>query len=343
MSRSRKAGSPPRAFRLFGPFFIPRFFIPLIVCAAVIGCLHLPRPWQGSTPWFTVTGEHAIAALDGDQYVTSWSPDGTQLALMRNLDGAWNVWTMRIDGTHLQQLTHGSLRDDAAAWSPDGRRLVFTSDRINRLWPDLWLIDPEQPEAPERLTPGNGKHFFPAWSPDGAHIAFEFLPTGPPFKELRILRVADRAVQVLSTDEILRSQLAWRPDGKALAFLSNRTGNPEIWIAELPPFTPGLTPPPFALHQLTHDAGVDRDPSWSPDGRFIAFTSDRSGNEDIWVVEAPDLSAASAPRPEPQQLTRHPANDHYPRWSPDGRRLAFTSNRSGREEPWLMTLSPTRR
>jgi TolB protein len=347
MSPSRKAGSPPRAFHFSG-----RIVILLIGCAVVIGCLHLPRPWRGSTPLFTVTGERAVAALDGDQHITSWSPDETQLALMRNLGGAWNVWTMRLDGTQLRQLTHESRRDDAAEWSHDGRLLVFTSDRVNRIWPDLWLIDPEHPETPERLTNGHGKYFFPSWSPDDSRIAFEYLPTGPPYKELRIMRVADRAVQVLSTEDILRSELAWSPDGRFIAFTSDRSGNPEIWVAELPPFEPGLTPPHVIFHQLTHDPGTDRDPTWSPDGRFIAFTSNRSGNEEIWALQVPDFSASlpdghapgseetGSSTPVLQQLTHDPAGDHYARWSPNGRRLAFTSNRSGSEEPWILELRP---
>jgi uncharacterized repeat protein (TIGR01451 family) len=74
-----------------------------------------------------------------------------------------------------------------------------------------------------------------------------------------------------------------------------------------------------AVTRLTSDKSVDLHPALSPDGRRVAFTSDRGGSEDIWVLDV----AGGAPR----QLTDHPAADSWPTWSPDGKQLAFTSTR----------------
>jgi Tol biopolymer transport system component len=78
--------------------------------------------------------------------------------------------------------------------------------------------------------------------------------------------------------------------------------------------------------QLTSSRGVDYIPRWSPDGREIAFTSERTGNADIWVI--------SADGKESRQITQHPTNDGASAWSPDGRWLVFNSNRLGRSQLW---------
>ena len=69
---------------------------------------------------------------------------------------------------------------------------------------------------------------------------------------------------------------------------------------------------------------------WSPDGTRIAYTSDRSGNYDLWVI--PAAGGVST------QLTNEPARDIGPSWSPDGRQIAFTSDRTGQDELWVLTV-----
>lgn len=254
------------------------------------------------------------------------------LALMSNADGNnWDVWTVHPDGKDLRQLTREPSNEYTASWSPDGRWLVFSSDRVNRIWPNLWRLHPQQPDSAEPLSPADGKYFFPAWSPDGTQIAFIYLPTGPPSFELRMMSVAGREIRVLATDGILFSPPAWSPDGKRIAFASNRTGTAKLWTVTL---STG------EVRQLTHTSSTDMQPSWSPDGRFLAFTSDRSGNADIWVMDLSAAAPGAGADPPVQQLTHHPADDHYPQWSPDGRQLAFISTRSGHETVWLIDLSP---
>jgi tol-pal system beta propeller repeat protein TolB len=79
--------------------------------------------------------------------------------------------------------------------------------------------------------------------------------------------------------------------------------------------------------------GFDGDPAWSPDGSRIVFESTRSGNSDIWVMNADGTS--------PRQLTRSPDFDGDPAWSPGGTRIAFTSARDGNEEIYLMNRDGT--
>jgi Tol biopolymer transport system component len=80
--------------------------------------------------------------------------------------------------------------------------------------------------------------------------------------------------------------------------------------------------PPRPLAQVTFGAGLQAEPTWSHDGRFLAYSSDRAGNFDIWWVEP-------GGRGEPVQLTNNPAHDWQPAWSHDGKQIAFRSERDG--------------
>ena len=102
------------------------------------------------------------------------------------------------------------------------------------------------------------------------------------------------------------------PDGKRIAFESQRDGNSEIYIMN----ADGSDPV-----NLTQHPGYDSSPAWSPDGQHIAFVSSREGNSEIYVVNAEGG--------EPINLTMNPAGDANPDWSPDGHHLVFESDRAG--------------
>jgi Tol biopolymer transport system component/imidazolonepropionase-like amidohydrolase len=108
-------------------------------------------------------------------------------------------------------------------------------------------------------------------------------------------------------------QPAWSPDGKTIAFYSNRDGRWHIWAVG----ADGSHP-----HQLTSGPFEDREPHFSPDGTRLAFSSNRSGNGsyDIW-----ELTVATGAL---RQITRDPTNEFYPTWSPNGREIAFVSSRT---------------
>jgi TolB protein len=99
---------------------------------------------------------------------------------------------------------------------------------------------------------------------------------------------------------------AWSPDGRKLAFVSERDGNAEIYV---------MNADGSEQENLTRQPATDSHPSWSADGRRIAFVSRRDGNSEIYVMNA-DGSG-------PRNLTRTPFYDRDPAWSPDGRRIVF--------------------
>jgi len=122
------------------------------------------------------------------------------------------------------------------------------------------------------------------------------------------------------------------PDGKWLAFASNRTGFYDLYLLDL---TSGQ------LLQVTNTPEYDASPSWSPDGRWLAYESyqasaaDGQGNLELFIRE---LVMEALTSQTAIQLTNHPAADFSPAWSPDGRKIAFVSHRAGEKDLWLADL-----
>lgn len=133
-----------------------------------------------------------------------------------------------------------------------------------------------------------------------------------------LTRVTDNAESVITP--------ALSPDGRFLAFSSNRSGYWDIYVLDLTAQT---------LTRVTDTPNYDAAPAWSPDGRWLAYESYLDDNLEIQV-------SSFAPAPgEVLRITFDPGADHSPAWSPDGRYLAFVSNRSGDDEIWQAGLQST--
>ena len=117
----------------------------------------------------------------------------------------------------------------------------------------------------------------------------------------------------LSGNDYCDKSPAWAPDGKQIAFVSDRDGDWEIYV---------MSADGSGQRRITSSAGVDRQPAWSPDGKRIAFESDRTGNFDIYVINSDGTD-------ERRLVGRPGSNEYEPIWSPDGDRLACTMGISG--------------
>ena len=138
-------------------------------------------------------------------------------------------------------------------------------------------------------------------------------------KELYIMDYDGFNPRRVTVNRSLNILPAWSPDGRSLAYVSYRRGQPDIFLASI---FEGRSA------NLTNGQGQAFAPSFSPDGRRIAYASNRSGNMDVWVASA-DGSGA-------RKLTTSAASDTAPCWSPTGQEIAFTSDRSGTPQIYLM-------
>ncbi len=160
--------------------------------------------------------------------------------------------------------------------------------------------------AARRVTVTEGTSMALALSPDRSRIAIDLQGV------LFTLPVGGGRATRLTDNSFDARQPTWSPDGRRIAFQSNRDGHWRIWVVD----ADGSNP-----RALTSGVNEEREPSWAPDGRRIAFTSDRSGKFDVWEL---DLHSGALAR-----RTSTPGGNSRPTWSPDGREIAYVSDRMG--------------
>jgi Tol biopolymer transport system component len=249
----------------------------------------------------------------------SLSPDGKRVAYARLQGANWDIWVREIKRVEPRNITAGSSSDNTQpAFSPDGSRIAF---RGNRDGGGIFLTGAAG-GAVQRLS-FFGYH--PAWSPDGKQIAVstesflepaEFSPSRR--SRIFVIDVASGAARALTGPGFDALQPAWSPNGRRIAFWgASPSGDVNLW-------TIAVDRPPAETRPaaVTHDHWTNWSPAWSPDGRYLYFSSDRAGTMNIWRVRVDQSGGEVLGPPEP--LTTPSSNSGWIAFSRDGRRLAYT-------------------
>ncbi|HEX3703438.1 MAG TPA: S9 family peptidase [Vicinamibacterales bacterium] len=221
------------------------------------------------------------------------SPDGQHVAYTMRVtnwdDNAYEteIWIADVRNGTTRQLTAGKKSSSAPAWSPDGAKLAFVSDRTDKR--QIYLINPQAGEAEALTAVEDGVSAF-AWSPDGTRIAytateaklqrvkdrekrygeFEVVDQDARMTHLFVVDLATHTTRTLTTEAFVVGSFEWSPDGRAIAFdhVVNsdpaNSGTADIAI---------VTAADGTVRELVSQEGPDRHPVWSPDGSQIAFQS----------------------------------------------------------------------
>jgi TolB protein len=150
-------------------------------------------------------------------------------------------------------------------------------------------------------------------------LAFASDRRGEQSKEIYLMDYDGFDQKPLTANKSLNLTPTWSPDGRALAYISYRTGQPSLYRAFIYEGR-GDT--------IVSGAGMTFSPAWSPDGKLIAFTSTRDGNSEIYLSNADGSDL--------RRITHHASIDTSPTWSPTGREIAFTSDRTGAPQIYAM-------
>jgi TolB protein len=276
---------------------------PAIISSPTPSSSPSPSPFPPSlTPSLTPTDFVLQPTLD-----LPTSPDSGPIILALQEGARIHLFAYQPEYFPLTRLTSGPWDDITPAFSPDGTRLAFSSNR-NGYW-NLYVMELSTGQILQ-ITDSADYEAAPSWSPDGLWLAYEYYsPESQGGLDIYVRSIEGGDPIRLTDDPGVDHSPAWSSQGRLIAFVSDRSGEPEIWLADLDKvgeerFTN------ISRSQTSWEAY----PAWSPDGNKLAWAADENGYRGLYVWESP----------APAGLTHTPTyigNGDRPVWSPDGREV----------------------
>ena len=277
------------------------------------------------------TGENVRRVSDFG-FLPAWSPDGKEIAFCKtnfedpsalyNSSGA--IWVLNLASGEKREIF--SQDSYQPGWSPNGERIAFwtVGDGGTR---SIKTVSRTGGEAVV-VTDNSLLDWNPVWSPDGKYLYFSSNRGGSMnFWRVKIDEksgVPQANPEPFTTPSTYSGYLAFSPNGKTFAYVQT-VNSSNIVQAEFNPNTETIA---AKTTDITQSGRIDRNPSVSPDGEWIAFDAIKDKQEDLFLMK-PDGSNL-------RQLTNDIDKDRAPRWSPDGKKLMFYSNRSGKYQTWTI-------
>jgi dipeptidyl aminopeptidase/acylaminoacyl peptidase len=274
----------------------------------------IPRTWTMMTG--AVPKEITARTPANIDYWPCFSPDGKSVLFSRTLDGGktWALFRVPSVGGGAEPFAKLPVSATRASWSPKSGRIVFNGDATDGKGSGLWIIDGDGRNAHAIATEGVPAPSYPSWYPDGRTIGF-----GDASRNILYRMALDGGIPVAVThqDQVLAGMSSVSPDGKWVAFAGQKNNRQlydqndnQLWLVD--------------------DSGVSktlevgelqgRTPSWSPNGKRLAFESDRGSPTGLYAIFIVDRDGSNL-----VQVTDYALNANHPVFSPDGHRLVFAT------------------
>ena len=273
-----------KRFRL--PTLIPGLVFLLLV-AAYFAFKLVTRNERTSSP--EAFKFHQLTYQSGPEFFPTISPDGLSVAYASHALGNWDIYLQRVDDANAINLTKDSSVDDSQpAFSPDGQQIAFRSERQGG---GIFVMRANG-ESPVRVCDFG---YSPSWSPDGSEIVIgtEKIPqpsTRPTRSQLWTINLNTGQRQQLSEGDAL--QPTFSPHRKRIAYWSrpDRYGQREHILT-----VPANGGDAIAV---TDGSSTELNPIWSPDGRYLYFSSNRGGSSNIWRIAIDENTGLTSGSPE---------------------------------------------
>ena len=272
----------------------------------------------------TSSGSRTILTLPPADFLgdeePAFSPDGKTISFLRSRsDGVSDLYTVASEGGEPRRITFENRAVTGADWSPDGKSLIFSSNRAGLF--SLWKVSTGGGE-PVLLAGGGSKMKHPSTARRVNAVAYENWHYEVSLWSVPVSSARPESRLTFAADE-WEFDPEFSPDGRRIAYVSTKSGADEIWTIDAGGGAPA---------QLTSFGGPRLGmPRWSPDGKTLVFTARPEGQADLYAI---DSSGGS-----PIRLTSTPGDEAAPSWSRDGRSIDFASRQSGAWEVWRMPAS----
>jgi TolB protein len=263
-----------------------------------------PQPIESSTPEPATASPQPISTLTLNQGLIILALDeggNTHLFAYQPEEGGAE------QPLPLTRLTFGPWDDIHPAISPDGQTVAFTSNRSG-YW-DIYLLDLGT-SGITRLTDTLAYEGSPAWSPDNKWLVYETYINNNLEIKIQSVLTPDDTIQLTNSSAADFSPV-WSPQGRQIAFVSNQSGEDEIWLADLDKNEEQR----FQNISQNPDS-KDTHPAWSPDGKSLVWVGEQDGMRTLLLQELPVISDAMVPSSAPNQ--RNLGSGDWPVWSADG-------------------------
>ncbi len=260
------------------------------------------------------------SAQSWDSEKPSWTPDGKSIVFSSNRDGNKEIYIMNSDGSHIRNLTNSPNPEMFPSVSPDGSKIAFVSEVDGNY--DIYLMNSDG-SGNKRLTDHEKIDDWPSWIEDGKKIIFDserggtwgiYSMNADGSSQEVVVDTSDKEVDP-GTSPFTQQVVYSRQQGDVRQIYSYSFSNGDVSN--------------LSKNNITGNGVLtSTSPSISPSGNEVVFQS----GEEYWDIYVMDIDGTNLVR-----LTNNNYDDHWPAWSPDGRKIAFTSNRDGPREIYTMS------